>query len=167
MKTRRVFSAPDIDTAEEALNAAIRAGIRPDHTALVGQSAIEMALVPDLQKEASPTDFVPAALRGIAGGGAIGLLGGLLGMAVPAVAIPVTGVVLTTLVGATVGGWSAALAGSAVPSDIRRDYEKEIEAGRLLVVIDEEDETVLERASEAVAATGTERLKMVHHGLLH
>ena len=36
MKTRRVFSAPDIDTAEAALHVALHMGIQPDHAALVG-----------------------------------------------------------------------------------------------------------------------------------
>lgn len=167
MKTRRVFSAPDIGTAENALDAAIRMGIQPDHTALVGESEIEMLQVPDAQKEASPTDFMPAALRGIVGGSVIGLIGGIVGMVLPAVGMHWSGVVLTTLVGATVGGWSAALAGSSVPSEVRRDYEQEITAGQLLVVIDEEDEALLERASDAVAAAGTRRLRVVRHGLFH
>lgn len=167
MRTRRVFSAPDIDTAEAALHAALHAGIRPDHAALVGRSEIEMTQMPDDEKEGSPTDFVPAALRGLAGGGTVGLVVGLLGMAIPAAGIPWTAVVLTTLVGATVGGWAAALAGSSVPSEVRRDYRAEIDAGRVLVVIDEEDEMLLERASHAVAAAGTQRLQLVHHGLLH
>ena len=68
--------------------------------------------------------------------------------------IPHDPIVLTTLVGATVGGWSGALDGSSVPSEVRRDYEQEIAAGQLLVVIDEEDEALLERASDAVAAAG-------------
>lgn len=167
MKTRRVFSAPDLETAETALHVALHMGIRPDHAALVGRSEIEMTRMHDDDKEGSPTDFMPAALRGIAGGGVIGLVFGLIAMAIPTTGIPLGAVLLCTLVGATVGGWAAALAGSAVPSEVRRDYEREIAAGKVLVVIDEEDEAVLERASQAVAAAGTQRLQLQQHGLLH
>lgn len=167
MSTRRVFSAPDIDAAEVALHAALHVGVRPDHAALVGRSEIEMTQMPDDEKEGSPTDFMPAAARGLAGGAAVGLVIGLLGMAIPAAGIPWPAVVLCVIVGATVGGWAAALAGSSVPSEVRRDYRDEIETGRVLVVIDEDDERVLERASEAIAATGLRRLRTVPHGLLH
>lgn len=164
---RRVFSAPDLDTAELALGAALRLGIRPGHAAVLAQSAVEMSQVPDAEKEASPTDFMPAALRGIVGGGAIGLIAGLLGLWLPAVSFHLAGVVLTTLVGATVGGWAAALAGSSVPSEVRRDYRREIDSGQLLVVIDEDNEELLERASQAIVATGgLQPLKQIPHGLL-
>nr|WP_295377677.1 hypothetical protein [Pseudoxanthomonas sp.] len=164
---RRVFSAPDLGTAEQAMGAALRLGIRPGHAAVLAQSDIEMTQVPDAEKEASPTDFMPAAWRGIVGGGVIGLVGGLIGMWLPQTGFHAMGVLITTLVGATVGGWSAALAGSTVPSEVRRDYEREIEAGRLLVVIDGEDDALLDRASQAIAATdGMQPLRQVPHGLL-
>jgi predicted lipid-binding transport protein (Tim44 family) len=104
MKTRRVFSAPDIDTAEAALHVALHMGIQPDHAALVGRPEIEMTQMPDDEKEGSPTDFMPAAMRGLIGGGVVGLVVGLLAMAIPAVGIPLVAVLLCTLVGALVGG---------------------------------------------------------------
>jgi len=167
MKTRRVFSAPDIDTAEAALHVALRLGIHPEHASLVGRPEIEMTQMPDAEKERAPTDFVPAAGRGLVGGGAIGLVIGLLAMAIPAAGIPPLAVLLCVVVGATVGGWAAALAGATVPSEVRRDYRAEIDAGQVLVVIDDDDERLLERASQAIAATGTHRLQQVPHGLLH
>ena len=104
MKTRRVFSAPDIDTAEAALHVALHMGIQPDHAALVGRPEIEMTQMPDDEKEGSPTDFMPAAMCGLIGGGVVGLVVGLLAMAIPAVGIPLVAVLLCTLVGALVGG---------------------------------------------------------------
>ena len=59
------------------------------------------------------------------------------------------------------------MAGSSVPSEVRRDFRSEIEAGKVLVVIDDQDERLLERASDAITAAGTQRLHLVHHGLLH
>ena len=167
MKTRRVFSAPDLQAAEAALHRALHLGIQPGHAALVGRPEIEMTQMPDDEKEGSPTDFMPAAMRGLIGGGVVGLVIGLLAMAIPAVDVPLAAVVLCTLVGALVGGWAAALAGSSVPSEVRRDFRSEIEAGKVLVVIDDQDECLLERASDAITAAGTQRLHPVHHGLLH
>ncbi|WP_411833062.1 hypothetical protein [Pseudoxanthomonas mexicana] len=155
---RRVLSAPDIQVAEQALAAAIGAGIAADDTALVAHSDIEMALIPDSQKESTPTDFIPAALRGAAGGGAVGLLGGLVAVAIPTMGVTLASAGLIALVGAAVGTWSGALAGSTVPSSVRRDYEQEIEAGRVLVVLESGDEAVLEDASRAAAAAGAREL---------
>jgi len=98
MKTRRVFSAPDIGTAEAALHVALHMGIQPDHAALVGRPEIEMTQMPDDEKEGSPTDFMPAAMRGLIGGGVVGLVVGLLAMAIPAVGIPLVAVLLCTMV---------------------------------------------------------------------
>ncbi len=164
---RRVFSAPDLATAEQAIGAALRVGIRPGHAAVLAHSDIEMNAVPDAEKEASPTDFKPAALRGIIGGGLVGLIAGLIGMWVPQVGFHPAGVIVTVVVGALVGGWAGALAGATVPSEPRRDFDREIEAGKVLVVIDEEDEALLERASQAIAAMrGMRALQQVPHGLL-
>jgi hypothetical protein len=167
MKNRRVFSAPSVAVAEVALRQAVAVGIDPAHAALIGRSEIEVAQVPDDEKEAAPTDFKPAALRGLAGGAALGLVLGLLAMLVPAVGIHGAGVALCVVIGGCVGMWAASLAGSAVPSEVRRDYRREIEAGEVLLVIDDADDALLERASAAVLSTaGIHRLQVLPHGLL-
>lgn len=167
MKNRRVFSAPSVVVAEAALRQALAAGIEPEHASLVGRSEIEMAQVPDEEKEGAPTDFKPAALRGLVGGALLGLVLGLIAMWVPAVGFHAGGVVVCVVVGGCVGMWAASLAGSAVPSEVRRDYSRQIEAGQVLLVIEDADEARLERASVAVLATpGVRRLEILPHGLL-
>jgi hypothetical protein len=44
------------------------------------------------------------------------------------------------LVGAAVGSWSAALMGTTVENPVRRKFEDEIKAGRILVVVDDDNE---------------------------
>ena len=167
MKNRRVFSAPSVVVAEAALRQALAAGIEPEHASLVGRSEIEMAQVPDEEKEGAPTDFKPAALRGLVGGALLGLVLGLIAMWVPAIGFHAAGVVVCVVVGGCVGMWAASLAGSAVPSEVRRDYSRQIEAGQVLLVIEDADEARLERASVAVLATpGVRRLEILPHGLL-
>ena len=167
MKHRRVFSAPSVAVAEVAMRQAIGAGIDPDHAALVGRSEIEVEQVPDDEKEAAPTDFKPAALRGLVGGAGLGLVLGLLAMLVPAVGIHWAGVAVCVVIGGCVGMWAASLAGSAVPSEVRRDYRREIEAGEVLLVIDDTDDALLERAVAAVLSiAGVHRLQVLPHGLL-
>ena len=94
-----------------------------------------MSDISDDYRNAS-TDFMPAALRGAIGGGSAGMLAGLIGVAVPAIGITIVGAAAIALIGAATGAWTSALAGSALPDPIRRRFEEEIEAGRILLVVD-------------------------------
>src|SRR5690606_32708356 len=71
MKHRRIYSTPNLAAAHAALGAARDTGIEPDSLSLIARADIEMDAVPDDMREAH-TDMIPAALRGAAGGGAVG-----------------------------------------------------------------------------------------------
>ncbi|AKC87117.1 hypothetical protein [Pseudoxanthomonas suwonensis] len=152
MKTRRIYATPNLAAAQAALAAARDTGIDRDSLSLIARSDIEMESVPDDLREAH-TDSVPAALRGAAGGGAVGLVAGLVAVAVPPLGITLAGAGLMAAVGALVGSWSAALVGATVPDPVRRRFEDAIEAGQILVVIDAE-EAALQRAEAAVMQAG-------------
>lgn len=152
MKTRRIYATPNLAAAQAALAAARDTGIERDCLSLIARSDIEMEAVPDDLREAH-TDAVPAALRGAAGGGAVGLVAGLIAVAVPPLGITLAGAGLMAAVGALVGSWSSALVGASVPDPVRRRFEETIEAGRILLVIDAEEEP-LQRAEAAVLQTG-------------
>jgi hypothetical protein len=154
MKTRHVFSTPDVATARTVMQAARAAGIAEDDISLVARSDIELEAAPEQHKEAG-SDFYPAALRGVVGGGAVGLLAGLVAVAIPPVGITVAGVAGLTLAGALTGGWSGALAGASVPDPVRRRFEDEIEAGRLLVVLDGDPELLASAGPALTRAGGT------------
>ena len=152
MKHRHVYSTPNLAAAQAALAAARESGIDPDDLALVARSDIEMDAVPDNLREAH-TDMVPAALRGAAGGGAVGLVAGLVAVAVPPLGITLAGAGLITAVGALMGSWSSALFGAGVPDPVRRRFEDTIESGRILLVVDAE-EAQARRAEAAVVRAG-------------
>ncbi len=154
MKHRQVFATPDLTSACEAMAAARAVGVADKDLSLIARSDIEMESIPDDRLDVT-TDTVPAALRGAATGGAVGLLGGLAAVAIPPIGITVAGAGLLALVGAAVGGWSSALMGSAVPNPVRREFEAQIEAGRILVVVDDEAERerVVRAAIERTGAT--------------
>lgn len=156
MKTRHVYSASELAIAHAAMDAARRSGVDNDGVSLIARSDIELEAIPDDRKVVDG-DFYPAAIRGVTGGAVVGLLAGLVAVAVPPIGLTLAGAGLTTLAGAAMGGWATALAGSAVPDPVRREFEKEIAAGRILVVLDAEDE-VLEQADRTVCETGARRL---------
>lgn len=156
MKHRRVFAVSDLTAAANALARARANGVGEHDVSLVAREDIELQALPsDLQEPG--TDTVPAAIRGAVGGGGIGLLAGLIAAAVPAFGVTIAGAGLLAAIGTMVGTWSSALIGSAVPNEVRRRFESEIESGRILVVIDA-DEPTLERTATALREAGAQPL---------
>jgi hypothetical protein len=152
MKTRRVYATPNLAAAQAARAAARDPGIDAHSLSLFARSDIEMVSVPDELREAH-TDTIPAALRGAAEGGAVGLVAGLIAVAIPPLGITLAGAGLIAAIGALVGSWSSALVGAGVPVPVRRRCEETIQAGQILLVIDAEKEA-LSRAEAAVVHAG-------------
>lgn len=156
MKLRHVYSTPDLASAQNALVAARQAGIHNDDLSLVARSDIELQSIPNDRKEAD-TDMLPAAMRGVGIGGAAGLLAGLLAVVVTPIGLTLAGAAAATVAGAAIGTWASALAGSALPDPVRAQFDDEIKAGRILVVVDGEGD-VLDAADQAMIGTGATRL---------
>lgn len=156
MKTRHVFSTPDLAAARAAVDAARSAGIPDDDILLIARSDIELDAIPDNRKEAD-TDFMPAALRGAGYGGAAGLLAGLVAVVLTPIGLTVAGAAVATVAGAAVGSWTSALIGSSLPDPIRAKFDDEIQAGRILVVLDAE-QPLLGSAETALKQAGAKPL---------
>lgn len=156
MKTRHVFSTPDLSTAEATMAAARAAGVHDDDILLIARSDIELESIPDERKEAD-TDFAPAALRGAGYGGAAGLLAGLVAVVVTPVGLTLAGAAALTAAGALVGCWASALVGSSLPDPIRAKFDDEIKAGNILVVIDGTKD-LIDAATPALTGAGARLL---------
>jgi len=152
VKTRHVFSTPDLATAKAAMQAARAAGVAPGDISLVARSDTELEQAPEQHREAH-SDFFAGAARGVIGGGATGLLAGLVAVAIPPIGVTLAGVIALGVAGAMVGSWTGAIAGASVPDPVRRKFEAEIQAGRILVVLDG-DKQLLAAAQPAVVAAG-------------
>ena len=139
MKTRHLFLMQDLAVARTAASSLQTSGMPENDISIVARPDIEIDRIPDDYRNAS-TDFMPAALRGTLIGAAVGLASGLIGIAVPAIGLTTVGVVALTLIGAAVGGWASALAGSAVSDPIRREYKQQIADGKILMVVDVDDD---------------------------
>lgn len=159
MKHRHVYSTQDMAHARKAIAALHMRGIGNDAISLVARSDVEMDRIPDTLKEAD-TDSVPAAVRGMELGGATGLLAGLAAVAFAPFGVTLAGAVAIGAMGALVGGWSSALMGAALPDPVRQQFDDEIQAGRVLVLADIEDEQ-LPALREAMAEAGAADLDYV------
>ncbi|ALN63992.1 hypothetical protein GLA29479_3130 [Lysobacter antibioticus] len=158
MKTRHVFSTPDLATAQAAMDAAREAGVHDDDILLIARSDIELKSIPNDRKEAD-TDLMSAALRGAGYGGATGLLAGLLAVVISPIGLTIAGAAAATVAGAMVGCWASALMGSALPDPIRRKFDAHIQQGRILVVIDGDRDLLLQAEARVLRnAIGAELL---------
>ena len=134
---RRIFAFDSVDSARAAVESLRSLGVSNDALSLIARSDIEIERVPQELLDAS-SDLVPALGRGAALGGATGLVAGIVAMVVPAIGVAIGGPMLLAFLagGAVVGAWSGALVGATVPNEVRRKFEDEIAAGKVLLVVD-------------------------------
>jgi hypothetical protein len=137
MKKRHVFATHDLAAAKAVVRAARDQGVDRRCITVEARKDIEVHRISDERKNVS-MDFIPAALRGTVLGAASGLLLGIVAYWVPALGLGWGGVFALAGLGALIGTWASVLAGSAVPDEVRRTFGREIEDGRILVVIDAE-----------------------------
>jgi hypothetical protein len=161
MKTRCVFSTPDLATARAAMVAARQAGVPDDDISLIAREDIALEQVPD-HRMMGGTDFYPAAARGVACGGGAGVLLGLIAIAFPPLGVTFAGAAAIALAGAAVGCWTGALVGTDVPDAVHRKFKDEIASGRILVVLDASKDR-LAVAGPAVLATGARHMPLHAH----
>jgi len=156
MKHRRVFSTPDLATAKTAIAAARSVGIEDAAIALVANDDIEIHSISS-ERIDPRTDTTPAALRGALFGAVVGLVAAVIAHFLPSLRVTLGEAAFVVLVGAMIGAWSAALMGSTIPNEVRRDFKDEIDHGQILVVIDAR-KRALARAESALAEIGARRL---------
>lgn len=157
MKVKHVFLAPDVQVASKAVDALRAEGFGEDNLALIARSDLEMEAIPENLRE-TRTDFMPAAFKGALGGGATGLVAGLVAVAIPPLGVTLAGAAAIAAAGAAAGTWSAALMGSALPDPVRQEFEREIKAGKILIVVDAEEDHH-DRLQPKLESLGTKRLK--------
>ena len=134
---RIYFLAPDIETARQIVDQLLLARIEERHIHILAKRGTPLEELPEatmLQK----SDFVPATQRGLALGGLVGSLAGLVAVALnPAAAVIGGGIVLASgLSGAGVGAWLSGMVGLNVGNTRLKKFESAIEKGELLMMLD-------------------------------
>ncbi|MBE0621192.1 MAG: DUF1269 domain-containing protein [Burkholderiales bacterium] len=135
---RRIyFMVPDISTAKRIVDELLLARIEERHLHVLAKRGTPLEDLPEaslLQK----SDFVPAVQRGLALGGATGMLAGLVAVALPATPLVIAGGVLlaASLAGAGVGAWLGGMVGMNVGNTRLQQFADAIERGALLVMAD-------------------------------
>jgi hypothetical protein len=155
MKSRHVFSTPDLPAAEAAVNALRRAGVPDDDISLIARHDIQKAIADDRLDTSG--DFGRGGVKGVLMGGGSGLLCGLVATAVPAIGLPVAGAAAMVVAGAAMGGWMGMLTGTVEPDAARRKFQDKIDAGCVIVAVDGEKD-LLDRADAVLLEMHATRL---------
>lgn len=137
---RRIyFLVPTLDSAAKIVDELLLARIEERHIHIIAKDtkALEKKHLPEASLFQS-SDFIPALERGLAVGGATGLLAGIAAVTFPPAGLVLGGgaILATSLGGAGVGAWIAGMIGVSTPNTQLKEFEKAIEDGQLLMLID-------------------------------
>jgi hypothetical protein len=137
MRRRLYFVLPDTRSAREMLDEMLLARIEFKHIHFLARRGTLPPELPEanvLQK----TDLVHGAQLGVAIGAVVGMAaGGLLVLFPPeGVTLKLFTVLVTALGGAFFGAWASSLVASSVPNSRLKGFERDIESGKVLMMVD-------------------------------
>ena len=134
---RLYFILPAMEVTHKVVDELLLARIEERHIHVIAKENSPMEDLPEatlLQK----SDFVPALERGVALGGATGVVAGLVALAFPPAGIVLGGgaVLSIALAGAGVGAWLSSMIGIDAPNSRLKAFEEAIEKGEFLMLVD-------------------------------
>ena len=134
---RLYFLLPTVDSAKTIVDELLLARIeeRHIHIAAADHHALTEANLPEASL-LQESDFVPAVERGLAVGGATGILAGIAAVTTGGLALAGGAILGIGLAGAGVGAWISGMIGISAPSTRLKEFEDAIEKGSLLMMAD-------------------------------
>ncbi|MDH5470225.1 MAG: DUF1269 domain-containing protein [Gammaproteobacteria bacterium] len=136
---RLYFLIPDVESAKVIVDELLLARIEARHIHIAGSDhhVLTEANLPEANL-LQESDFVPAVERGLAIGGATGILAGIAAVAIPGAGLALGGgaILGIGLAGAGVGAWISGMIGVSVPSSRLTEFENSIKQGKLLMMVD-------------------------------
>lgn len=156
---RLCFLLPDIDSAHGVVDDLRSAGFVDEDIYVLAKDTVPLGDLPDAGM-IEKSDFYPQLTRGLAAGGAVGAIGGLIAMRLAGVALGGGAVLLFGLIGAGLSGLLAASAGAAFPNSRLQEFEEAIEEGHVLVMVNVPGERI--ETTEALIRQRHPELEIEH-----
>lgn len=132
---RLYFLLPDLDATHQVIDKMLLARIEERHLHVIAAEGAELGNLPEASL-AQKSDFIPAMERGVALGGATGLLAGLSALAMPGVVIAGGAILAMSLLGAGMGVWLGGMIGMDTENSHVQKFKTAIEEGQVLVLVD-------------------------------
>ena len=163
MSRRLYFLVPNIDTAHAVVDKLKQNDVSEDDMSVVARDSVQTSDLP--QADVSETsDLVGSAERGAAAGGVTGVVAGLAAMAFPPAGLAIGGglVAATGVVGAGFGAWASSMIGIRHDNEQIEAYEKALDDGQVLIMVDvaaervDEIERIIQQAAPSAKIEGTD-----------
>lgn len=135
---RLYFLVPNVDSAKKIVDELLLARVEERHIHVIAKEGTPMEDLPEATL-AQTSDVVPAFERGLALGGATGILAGVVAVTLPGVGIALGGgavILATALSGAGFGAVMSTMIGVSAPNSRLKKFEEAVEAGELLLLVD-------------------------------
>jgi uncharacterized protein (DUF697 family) len=137
MRRRLYFVLPDIESARAMLDEMLLARIECRHIHFLSRRDT----LPDDLPQANvlqKTDIVHGAQLGVAIGGIVGAIAGALLVFFPpeGVTLKLITVLVVAIGGAVFGAWASSMVASSVPNSRLKTFQAEMEAGKVLMMVD-------------------------------
>ncbi|KPK55862.1 MAG: hypothetical protein AMS22_03020 [Thiotrichales bacterium SG8_50] len=134
---RLYFMVPTVDSAKTIVNELLLARIEERHIHVIAKEGTPMEDLPEASL-AQKSDVVPALERGIAVGGATGIVAGLVAVTFPPAGLALGGGALLAiaLAGSGFGALMSTMVGVDLPNSRLKQFQAAIENGELCMLID-------------------------------
>ena len=160
---RLYFLVPNTDSAKQIVDELLLARLEERHIHVIAKEGTAMQDLPKAKLSQS-SDLIPSLERGLAVGGATGILAGIVAVSFPPAGLVLGGgaILATSLAGAGIGVIMSSMIGVSVPNSRLKQFEEAIEQGELLMLVDvpksrvEEIEALVKRHHPEADIEGTE-----------
>ena len=132
---RLYFLLPNLDVTHKVVDELLLARVEERHIHVIAREGIPLQDLPEASL-VQKSDFVPAMERGVALGGATGVVAGLVALAMPGVVIAGGALLAMGLAGAGMGAWLGGMIGMDVDNTHVKQFESAIQSGQILVLVD-------------------------------
>jgi hypothetical protein len=132
---RLYFLLPDLTLTHKVVDELLLSHIPEKHIHVIASEGTSLGDLPEatlIQK----SDFVPAMERGLALGGATGVVAGLIAVAIPGVVVAGGALLAMGVVGAGMGAWLGGMIGMDVENSQVKKFEQAVQAGQILMLVD-------------------------------
>lgn len=137
MKRRLYFVLSSLTSAKQVVNDLLLARIEDRHMHFHAKDGVSL----DGLHQATlfqTSDIVHGAESGLVVGGVAGVMAGIAVMMFPPTGVPMqlVTVLITAVLGSVFGVWVSSMIASSVPNSRLREFEPDIEAGKILLMVD-------------------------------
>ena len=132
---RLYFLLPSLTITQKVVDELLLARVDERHIHVIAKQGTPLKDLPEASL-VQKSDFVPAMERGVALGGATGVLAGLVALAMPGIVIAGGALLAMGIGGAGMGAWLGGMIGLDVENKHVKQFHEAIESGQILVLVD-------------------------------